>query len=597
MAVPTENAKTYDESENFARNQRASKLQQLATIDPLDATSTNVETINSGLSGIPVQDERVTIKLDVAHTEHSHLIGRSGHCVKAMMLDTSCHIHFPDSNRAPNAIEKSNQVTVSGRPMDVERARKRIRQMLPLVYIFTLQNASPHALTLYRTSYIVQHLETKFSVEVAYRYYFAFPLADLIFQHHSGGKFPGSSNTIVVSVRGLTLSSQQVIGATNILLEHHFGKMAEHTNVWMTTDIEPKNQFSILSQVSPRSLVAVIHDITGARVWFPSGPISLDPTLNALPRSPSNLLPIPSRHNGFYAPRFCTTPTCFNNPFDLFQRPEARTMVTIYGSVYACFTARQILMNLLPVSLIAEISNEEAFILSQMDHISFKSAYDVTVALRAKPRHSFRQSLVLKTNEANVGALYTAFTQLKLILRSYADAERQTVDHRPIHAFLENIPQSINYISMPETVLSTSLRHDKDDSEYEKIIATRRQQRSMWRFPGLSDVSTSTESNSGSSSSLTPYQPDFHPASADNVGMQTQKICTFAPPRTDSKLKSSERTVLLSDIFERFSLSSKASDPQSFHCERTQIEEQRAFETSMSLDRCDTSDRRYFQSE
>lgn len=96
-------------------------------IDPLDTVTTNLETINSGLSEIPGRDERVTIKLDVAHTEHSHLIGRSGHCVKAMMFDTSCHIHFPDSNRAPNVIEKSNQVSVSGRPMDVERARKRIR--------------------------------------------------------------------------------------------------------------------------------------------------------------------------------------------------------------------------------------------------------------------------------------------------------------------------------------------------------------------------------------------------------------------------------------------------------------------------------------
>lgn len=74
-----------------------------------------------------VVDDRVIMKLDVAHTEHSHLIGKGGHCVKAMMLETQCHIHFPDSNRAPNAVEKSNQVSVSGRPADVERARKRIR--------------------------------------------------------------------------------------------------------------------------------------------------------------------------------------------------------------------------------------------------------------------------------------------------------------------------------------------------------------------------------------------------------------------------------------------------------------------------------------
>lgn len=98
--------------------------------------------------------------------------------------------------------------------------------MLPLVYIFTIQNTSPQALTLYRTSYIVQHLEMKFSVEVTYRHYFAFPLADLIFRNHPAAKFLASSNTIVVSVRGLAFFSQQVIEATNILLEHHFGKVA-----------------------------------------------------------------------------------------------------------------------------------------------------------------------------------------------------------------------------------------------------------------------------------------------------------------------------------------------------------------------------------
>ncbi|VDM00718.1 unnamed protein product [Schistocephalus solidus] len=70
--------------------------------------------------------ERVTMKIDVSHTEHSHLIGKGGQNVKAMMVETKCHIHFPDSNRT-NVFEKSNQVSISGSPADVDRARKRIR--------------------------------------------------------------------------------------------------------------------------------------------------------------------------------------------------------------------------------------------------------------------------------------------------------------------------------------------------------------------------------------------------------------------------------------------------------------------------------------
>jgi len=50
--------------------------------------------------------------MEIAHTEHSHVIGKGGHNIKRVMQDTGCHIHFPDSNRVANA-EKSNQVSES----------------------------------------------------------------------------------------------------------------------------------------------------------------------------------------------------------------------------------------------------------------------------------------------------------------------------------------------------------------------------------------------------------------------------------------------------------------------------------------------------
>lgn len=50
--------------------------------------------------------------MDVAYTEHSHVIGKGGGNIKKVMEVTSCHIHFPDSNRHNAAGEKSNQVCV-----------------------------------------------------------------------------------------------------------------------------------------------------------------------------------------------------------------------------------------------------------------------------------------------------------------------------------------------------------------------------------------------------------------------------------------------------------------------------------------------------
>lgn len=50
--------------------------------------------------------------MDVPYTEHSHVIGKGGGNIKKVMEVTSCHIHFPDSNRHNATGEKSNQVTL-----------------------------------------------------------------------------------------------------------------------------------------------------------------------------------------------------------------------------------------------------------------------------------------------------------------------------------------------------------------------------------------------------------------------------------------------------------------------------------------------------
>lgn len=72
------------------------------------------------------QNNRVTMKLDVSYTDHSHIIGKGGLTIKRVMEETGCHIHFPDSNRS-NHQDKSNQVSIAGEMGSVERARARVR--------------------------------------------------------------------------------------------------------------------------------------------------------------------------------------------------------------------------------------------------------------------------------------------------------------------------------------------------------------------------------------------------------------------------------------------------------------------------------------
>lgn len=71
------------------------------------------------------------MKLDVSYTDHSHIIGKGGLCIKRVMEETQCHIHFPDSNRS-NPTEKSNQVSIAGEIDGVEKARSRVRVNLDI---------------------------------------------------------------------------------------------------------------------------------------------------------------------------------------------------------------------------------------------------------------------------------------------------------------------------------------------------------------------------------------------------------------------------------------------------------------------------------
>lgn len=41
----------------------------------------------------------IKVSIEVSHTVHSHIIGRGGQQINALMKETSTKIHFPDENR------------------------------------------------------------------------------------------------------------------------------------------------------------------------------------------------------------------------------------------------------------------------------------------------------------------------------------------------------------------------------------------------------------------------------------------------------------------------------------------------------------------
>uniref|UniRef100_A0A669C1M7 Bicaudal C homolog 2 n=1 Tax=Oreochromis niloticus TaxID=8128 RepID=A0A669C1M7_ORENI len=114
---------------------------------------------------------KVTLKMDVAYTEHSHVIGKGGGNIKKVMEVTSCHIHFPDSNRHNATGEKSNQVSIAGPVEGVEEARRRIRDLQPLSLTFDLPvSLVPQALPDPGSPLIQQVVQT-LGVSVSFRYH------------------------------------------------------------------------------------------------------------------------------------------------------------------------------------------------------------------------------------------------------------------------------------------------------------------------------------------------------------------------------------------------------------------------------------------
>lgn len=195
------------------------------------------------MSVLDTKSNRVTLKMDVSHTEHSHVIGKGGNNIKRVMEETGCHIHFPDSNRN-NQAEKSNQVSIAGQPGGVEAARVKIRELLPLVLSFEL----PAIMQSDPSSPTVQHISQTYNLTVSFK-----PPTRL---YRATGVVRGSQNNANAVKRG-----------TVLLLEHLAGSLASTISVTTHLDIAPQHHLFMKGRNG--SNIKHITQRTGAQIHFP----------------------------------------------------------------------------------------------------------------------------------------------------------------------------------------------------------------------------------------------------------------------------------------------------------------------------------------
>ncbi|XP_043795271.1 protein bicaudal C homolog 1-B isoform X2 [Apis laboriosa] len=206
------------------------------------------------------QSNRVTMKLDVSYTDHSHIIGKGGLTIKRVMEETGCHIHFPDSNRS-NHQEKSNQVSIAGEMEGVERARARVRNLTPLIFSFELPiMSSSQALPDSTTPYLVK-IQEKYNVQVMFR------------------TRPKLHATLVV-VKGCEWEVSQVKEATVLLIHYMCQNLASQIQVQISMEISPQHHSIVLGKQS--SNLKMIMQRTGTQIMFPDAG---DPNIPSLKKS------------------------------------------------------------------------------------------------------------------------------------------------------------------------------------------------------------------------------------------------------------------------------------------------------------------------
>ncbi|XP_071985823.1 protein bicaudal C homolog 1 isoform X6 [Engystomops pustulosus] len=199
------------------------------------------------MSVLDTKSNRVTLKMDVSHTEHSHVIGKGGNNIKKVMEETGCHIHFPDSNRN-NQAEKSNQVSIAGQPAGVESARVRIRELLPLVLMFDLPIAGILQPIPDPNSPTIQHISQTYNITVSFK---------------QRSRVYGAT----VIIRGSQNNSSAVKEGTALLLEHLAGSLANAIPVSTQLDIAAQHHLFMMGRNGGN--IKHIMQRTGAQIHFP----------------------------------------------------------------------------------------------------------------------------------------------------------------------------------------------------------------------------------------------------------------------------------------------------------------------------------------
>jgi len=194
-------------------------------------------------------NSRVTMKMDVSYTDHSHIIGKGGNTIRRVMAETNCHIHFPDSNRS-NPNEKSNQVSIAGEMTGVEKARARVRELTPLLFNFDLPIMPSFQTAPDTNNPFMRAIQDQYNVQIMFR------------------QKQKNFHATTVVVKGCEWECARVKEATLLLMDHLFkGAGHMHCPVFMTMEVSPQHHATVLGKGNIN--LKIIMQKTNTTIIFP----------------------------------------------------------------------------------------------------------------------------------------------------------------------------------------------------------------------------------------------------------------------------------------------------------------------------------------
>jgi len=299
---------------------------------------------------LDTRTSRITMKMDVSYTDHSHIIGKGGNTIRRVMVETNCHVHFPDSNRS-NPNEKSNQVSIAGEMDGVEHARARVRELTPLIFCFDMPIIAAFEPLPDPSDPCIKTIQDQYNIQVTFR------------------QKQKNFHTTLVVIKGCEWEASRVKEATLLLIDRFYNKNGQqgsgmssvaNVQVSMNMEISPIHHAVVLGKAN-MNLRAIMQK-TKTTILFPD---AADPN-------------IPSIRKG---------------------------SVTITGNINNVYLTRQLLVGSLPLVMMFDLPDnveiDDASIQKMQEEL------DVSISIKPKQRQA-NKSVMIKAQERNASGMYRA---------------------------------------------------------------------------------------------------------------------------------------------------------------------------------------------